>query len=278
MHIVVTSDCVIPHALCVSARVRMSMAQRFNRRQRLTRCQWRNIVMRFQHVIAMSFERRTSNKMISYGPQKSVTSWRWHTFGWVNRGTRRSCTTNLLFPFLQNTLQSRGHIYSAAYSGWYCVSDETFLTDSQLRLDESSGTRYSLESGHPVEWTEETNYMFRLSQFQDDVRHWVQQEARIRPAKFEKILLDTLSEPLPDVSVSRPASRVHWAIPVPNDSSQTVYVWLDALINYLSSLGYPDEQVSMASAIRVCLIIAPSAAFSTEHTGHRHSKSLARIY
>ncbi|XP_034487769.1 methionine--tRNA ligase, mitochondrial isoform X2 [Drosophila innubila] len=140
------------------------------------------------------------------------------------------------------TLQSRGHIYSAAYSGWYCVSDETFLTDSQLRVDEQSGTRYSLESGHPVEWTEETNYMFRLSQFQDDVRHWVKQEARIRPAKFEKILLDTLSEPLPDVSVSRPANRVHWAIPVPNDDTQTVYVWLDALINYLTSRGYPNEQ------------------------------------
>ncbi|BFF90563.1 methionine--tRNA ligase mitochondrial [Drosophila madeirensis] len=140
------------------------------------------------------------------------------------------------------TLHGRGHIYSAAYSGWYCVSDEVFLTDSQLRLDEASGTRYSLESGHPVEWTEETNYMFRLSQFQDDVRHWVKQEARIRPAKFEKILLDTLSEPLPDVSVSRPSNRVHWAIPVPGDDTQTVYVWLDALVNYLSSLGYPNEK------------------------------------
>ncbi|EDW81670.1 uncharacterized protein Dwil_GK10894 [Drosophila willistoni] len=139
-------------------------------------------------------------------------------------------------------LHDNGHIYSAAYSGWYCVSDEVFLTDSQLRLDEASGMRYSLESGHPVEWTEETNYMFRLSQFQDDVRHWVKQEARIRPAKFEKILLDTLSEPLPDVSVSRPSNRVHWAIPVPGDDSQTVYVWLDALVNYLSSLGYPNEK------------------------------------
>ncbi|KAH8375892.1 hypothetical protein KR200_006401 [Drosophila serrata] len=142
------------------------------------------------------------------------------------------------------TLNFRGHIYSAAYSGWYCVSDETFLTDSQLRLDETTGTRYSLESGHPVEWTEETNYMFRLSHFQDDVRHWVKQEARIRPPKFEKILLDTLSEPLPDVSVSRPSNRVHWAIPVPDDDTQTVYVWLDALVNYLSSLGYPDEGFS----------------------------------
>ncbi|KAI8043964.1 hypothetical protein M5D96_000112 [Drosophila gunungcola] len=152
------------------------------------------------------------------------------------------------------TLHSRGHIYSAAYSGWYCVSDETFLTDSQLRLDESTETRFSLESGHPVEWTEETNYMFRLSQFQDDVRHWVKQEARIRPAKFEKILLDTLSEPLPDVSVSRPSNRVHWAIPVPDDDSQTVYVWLDALVNYLSSVGYPNKEVSSRP---FCLSVRP---------------------
>ncbi|XP_011202671.2 methionine--tRNA ligase, mitochondrial [Bactrocera dorsalis] len=140
------------------------------------------------------------------------------------------------------TLHTRGHIYSAAYSGWYCISDETFLTDSQLRLDSSTGARFSLESGHPVEWTEETNYMFRLSALQDEVLYWVKQGGRIRPAKFEKILLDMLSEPLPDVSVSRPANRVHWAIPVPEDQSQTVYVWLDALINYLTSAGYPDEK------------------------------------
>ncbi|XP_069969329.1 methionine--tRNA ligase, mitochondrial isoform X2 [Bactrocera oleae] len=140
------------------------------------------------------------------------------------------------------TLHTRGHIYSAAYSGWYCVSDETFLTDTQLRLDSAAGARFSLESGHPVEWTEETNYMFRLSALQDEVLYWVKQGGRIRPAKFEKILLDMLSEPLPDVSVSRPANRVHWAIPVPDDQSQTVYVWLDALINYLTSAGYPHEK------------------------------------
>ncbi|XP_067614376.1 methionine--tRNA ligase, mitochondrial-like [Eurosta solidaginis] len=140
-----------------------------------------------------------------------------------------------------HALKSLGHIYSAAYSGWYCVSDETFLTESQLRLDTQSGARLSLDSGRPVEWTGETNYMFRLSQFQDDVRYWMKQGGPIRPAKFEKILLDMLSEALPNVSVSRPSNRVHWAIPVPDDETQTVYVWLDALINYLTSVGYSDE-------------------------------------
>lgn len=67
---------------------------------------------------------------------------------------------------------------------------------------------------------------------------------RIKPKKFEKILLDTLSEPLPDVSVSRPTSRVHWGVKVPDDPSQTIYVWLDALVNYLTCAGYPNDSVS----------------------------------
>lgn len=65
----------------------------------------------------------------------------------------------------------------------------------------------------------------------------------IRPKTFEKILLEYLKEPLKDISISRPSNRVSWAIPVPNDETQTVYVWLDALINYLTSAGYPDSNV-----------------------------------
>lgn len=139
-------------------------------------------------------------------------------------------------------LQDKDHIYSDNYQGWYCVSDETFLTESQLRLDEASGQRFSLESGHPVEWTEEQNYMFRLSKLQSEVLYWLKQGDKVKPLKFEKILMDMLSEPLPDVSVSRPALRVPWAIPVPNDPAQTIYVWLDALVNYLTSAGYPDPK------------------------------------
>uniref|UniRef100_A0A1A9W7E1 Methionine--tRNA ligase, mitochondrial n=1 Tax=Glossina brevipalpis TaxID=37001 RepID=A0A1A9W7E1_9MUSC len=141
-----------------------------------------------------------------------------------------------------NTLFERNTIYLNQYSGWYCVADETFLTNSQLRLDEQSGVRYSLESGHPVEWTEEENYIFRLSKFQSDILYWLKQGDHVRPAKFEKILLDTLNEPLHDVSISRPVNRVSWALPVPNDPSQTIYVWFDALVNYLTSVGYPDEK------------------------------------
>uniref|UniRef100_A0A182IYZ3 Methionine--tRNA ligase, mitochondrial n=1 Tax=Anopheles atroparvus TaxID=41427 RepID=A0A182IYZ3_ANOAO len=139
------------------------------------------------------------------------------------------------------SLVSSDSVYSASYAGWYCVPDETFLTDSQLKENER-GEKCSSESGHPVEWTEEQNYMFRLSRFQDDVRYWVKSlDDRIQPEKFRKILLDYLDEPLPDISISRPVHRVSWGITVPSDPTQSVYVWLDALVNYLTVAGYPNE-------------------------------------
>lgn len=142
-----------------------------------------------------------------------------------------------------------------------------FLTDSQLKEKEGEpGVKVSIESGHPVHWTEEINYKFQLSKFHDDVVYWIKQEwvagyhasrlhiafnlvyipcsNRIKPKKFETLLLHMLEEPLPDISVSRPVDRVHWGIKVPNDESQTIYVWLDALINYLTSAGYPNDSVS----------------------------------
>lgn len=137
-------------------------------------------------------------------------------------------------------LQTKGHIYKAKYQGWYCVSDETFLTETQLK-ENPDGTKVSIDSGHPVEWTEETNYMFQMSSFQDNVINWIEKGTKVKPKKFEKILLDYLKDPLPDISISRPSSRVQWAIPVPGDDSQTVYVWLDALVNYFSAIGFPDD-------------------------------------
>lgn len=72
------------------------------------------------------------------------------------------------------TLRSQGAIYKDKYSGWYCVSDETFLTESQLTV--VNDRKVSIESGHPVEWTEEENYMFKLSEYQDDVIYWAKHE------------------------------------------------------------------------------------------------------
>ncbi|EAT44749.1 AAEL003913-PA [Aedes aegypti] len=140
-----------------------------------------------------------------------------------------------------NALECSGSIYSAQYSGWYCIPDETFLTENQLK-ENNLGVKVSAESGHPVEWTEEKNFMFRLEKYQDDVLYWIKGcEDRIVPIKFRKILLDFLQEKLPDISISRPKSRVSWGIDVPSDPTQTVYVWLDALVNYLTVSGYPQE-------------------------------------
>lgn len=88
--------------------------------------------------------------------------------------------------------------------------------------------------------------MFKLSNLHDDILYWIKKGDCIKPAKFEKILLDYLREPLPDISISRPSNRMDWGIPVPGDENQTVYVWLDALVNYLTSLGYPANKVSAA--------------------------------
>ncbi|XP_063216019.1 methionine--tRNA ligase, mitochondrial isoform X2 [Bacillus rossius redtenbacheri] len=143
------------------------------------------------------------------------------------------------------TLRSRGHIYKGTYSGWYCVPEESFLTEDQLkeaRGDDGKPRKVSAETGHPVEWMEETNYMFRLSALQGELLSWLKTEP-VRPARFQQQLLAWVGGPsaLRDVSVSRPSSRVHWGVPVPGDHGQTVYVWLDALVNYLTAAGYPGE-------------------------------------
>ncbi|XP_050310423.1 methionine--tRNA ligase, mitochondrial [Anthonomus grandis grandis] len=140
-------------------------------------------------------------------------------------------------------LASKGLIYKSTYQGYYCVSDETFLSESQLKEVEQDGRKLlvSTESGHPVEWSEEANYIFKLSSFREDLVYWLKQNERaVIPQKFHKILLDLINsgDALKDISVSRPSSRVHWGIPVPNDPDQTVYVWLDALVNYLTAAGY----------------------------------------
>ncbi|CAH1641398.1 unnamed protein product [Spodoptera littoralis] len=105
--------------------------------------------------------------------------------------------------------------------------------------------KVSIESGHKVEWTEETNYMFRLSAFKSHLQQWLKNDGVITPSKFQKQLQEMLANDayLPDISVSRPSNRVHWAIRVPDDEEQSIYVWLDALVNYLTVAGYPDEGV-----------------------------------
>lgn len=141
-------------------------------------------------------------------------------------------------------LRHKDYIYESKHEGWYSVSDETFYPESQVHLilDPSSGRKYqaSKETGKEVEWTSEINYHFRLSAFQDRLlQHYEKNPDFVVPVQRFNFVKKEVEGGLLDLSVSRPRSRLTWGIPVPEDESQTIYVWLDALINYLTMTGYP---------------------------------------
>ncbi|MCJ1255002.1 methionyl-tRNA synthetase [Lignoscripta atroalba] len=143
-------------------------------------------------------------------------------------------------------LKERGYIYSSKHEGWYSISDETFYPASavQLALDPSTGRKYmaSAETGKEVEWTSENNYHFRLSAFKDRLLDFYKTNPNfVIPATRMNDVVQAVTAGLEDLSVSRPVERLSWGIPVPDDDKQTVYVWLDALINYLTKTDYPFQ-------------------------------------
>lgn len=103
----------------------------------------------------------------------------------------------------------------------------------------------SIQSGSSVEWSSEENYKFRLSVFTDALKaRYSEHENRtshMYPSIYQAEVLDALNQPggLEDLSISRPRERLTWGIPVPRDDSHTIYVWIDALTNYLTGAGYP---------------------------------------
>ncbi|KAL2077495.1 hypothetical protein ACEWY4_026999 [Coilia grayii] len=141
-------------------------------------------------------------------------------------------------------LHKKGFIYKGSYEGWYSTQDESFLTPTQVtKATDASGNEITIsnESGHKVEWMKEENYMFRLSEFRTPLQQWLRENpSAIQPEKFYHIVLQWLDDDLPDLSVSRHRSRLQWGIGVPGDVEQTIYVWLDALVNYLTVAGYPE--------------------------------------
>lgn len=144
-------------------------------------------------------------------------------------------------------LKKRDFIYQSTHKGWYSVSDETFYPESQIHLvlDPPTGRKHfaSIETGKEVEWTEETNYHFRLSAFRDRLlEHYEQHPDFIVPVQRMNFIKKEVEAGLTDLSVSRPSSRLQWGIRVPDDDTQTIYVWLDALINYITMTGYPSGQ------------------------------------
>ena len=142
-------------------------------------------------------------------------------------------------------LNKRGYIYESKHEGWYSISDETFYPESQIHLiqDPATGRKMhaSKETGKEVEWTSEINYRFKLSAFKDRLlEHYEQHPTFIVPNERFNFIKAEVAAGLNDLSISRPSSRLDWGIRVPEDDSQTIYVWLDALINYITMTGYPS--------------------------------------
>ena len=134
----------------------------------------------------------------------------------------------------------KDHIYLAKYEGWYCTGCERYVTEKEY--EENHGV--CPDHQKPYEKLEEENYYFRLEDFKDRIRGAIKShEMRILPEFREKEVLK-LIEDAPDVSISRPKSQLTWGVPVPGDENQVMYVWMDALSNYITVLGYPEKDIS----------------------------------
>jgi len=133
---------------------------------------------------------------------------------------------------LLQKLWDKGFIYRDTYEGWYSVAEERFLTDKEH------------EDG---EWREvkrlsETNYFFRMSEFQTRLIHYIQDHPKfIQPDFRRNEVLGFLKQPLGDLCISRPKSRLSWGIDLPFDTDYVTYVWFDALTNYITAVGYPHD-------------------------------------
>ncbi len=129
------------------------------------------------------------------------------------------------------------HIYKAKYDGWYCYGCERYITNKEY--EENDGV--CPDHQKPYEKLEEENYYFRISDFKDQIRDAISSDKLLILPEFRKKEMLKLLEESPDVSFSRPTSQLTWGVSVPDDDSQVMYVWMDALSNYLTVLGYPEN-------------------------------------
>lgn len=132
------------------------------------------------------------------------------------------------------------HIYKDKYEGWYCEGCEGYVTDKEH--DDNHGE--CPDHKKPYIKLSEENYYLRIADFKKRIREAIESdELKITPAFRKKEFLNLLKD-MPDVSISRPKEQVEWGVPVPGDDSQVMYVWIDALSNYITVLGYPDNDIS----------------------------------
>jgi methionyl-tRNA synthetase len=131
---------------------------------------------------------------------------------------------------------AKGDIYKKSYTGLYCVGCELFYTEKEL--DEN---KCCLIHKTVAEEVEEENYFFKLSNYQDKLIELLSNEASVTPAWQRQWALEFVKGGLEDLSISRQKNRMDWGVPVPGDDEHVMYVWFDALTNYISTLGWPEE-------------------------------------
>ncbi|MDR1031907.1 MAG: methionine--tRNA ligase [Holosporales bacterium] len=129
-------------------------------------------------------------------------------------------------------LEESGNIYKGTYSGWYSTRDEAFVSNDEVKDGLAP-------SGAPVEWMEEVSYFFKLSAWQDKLLEFYKANPNfIAPKSRRNEIISFVESELKDLSISR--CSISWGIPIPGDSKHVMYVWIDALANYISALGYPQ--------------------------------------
>lgn len=137
-----------------------------------------------------------------------------------------------------NRMQQSGDIYLSAYSGWYSVRDEAYYGEEETTVGDDQVRRGP--QGTPVEWVEERSYFFRLSAYQDRLLKLYEEQADfIGPEARRNEIVSFVKSGLKDLSISR--TTFDWGVKVPNDPEHVMYVWVDALTNYITGVGFPDE-------------------------------------
>jgi methionyl-tRNA synthetase len=150
--------------------------------------------------------------------------------------TTHSSHKDCVQKFIQRSYD-QGDIYFGEYGGYYCFGCERFYTEKELVG--------GLCPDHlkPPEYIHEANYFFRLSKYQEWLKDVIERDPSfIQPKQYRNEILSLLREPLDDLCISRPKTRLQWGIELPFDSNFVTYVWFDALINYISALGWPDSE------------------------------------
>jgi methionyl-tRNA synthetase len=138
-------------------------------------------------------------------------------------------------------MQAADDLYKSKYAGNYCVGCEAFKRDDELLKDDAGVLRCPLHPTRDIVWTEEENWFFRLSRYQDRLLKLIDERPDfIQPEIRRNEIRNVVAGGLEDISVSR--ATLSWGIPWPGESGTTVYVWIDALTNYISAIGFPDER------------------------------------